>query len=66
MGFMDKLTWKEYFLIGGMLIIWSLAIYAGLIAISVGDIITTGFAVFAGVVFTGVLFIIIAIVDRIF
>jgi hypothetical protein len=66
MGFMDKLTWKEYFLIGGMLIIWSLAIYAGLTAISAGDIITTGFAVFAGVVFTGVLFIIIAIIDRIF
>lgn len=66
MGFMDKLSWKEYFLIGGLLIIWSLAIYAGLIALSRQDAVTAGLTLFIGIIFTGVLLIIIAIIDRIF
>ncbi len=65
-GFLDRLTWKEYFLIGGLLIIWAIVVYAGFSAFSAGDIVTLGFALFLGVIFTGALFILIAIIDRIF
>ena len=33
MGFLDKLTWKEYFLSGGLLIIWAIVAYAGINAL---------------------------------
>ena len=66
MGFLDKLTWKEYFLIGGLMIIWALVAYAGLNAISTSNIETFGIAIFIGVIGTGALFILIAIIDRIF
>ncbi|MHA1940565.1 MAG: hypothetical protein ACXACP_08550 [Candidatus Hodarchaeales archaeon] len=65
-GFLDRLTWKEYFLIGGLLIIWAIVAYAGISAFSAGDIVTLGFALFLGVIFTGALFILIAIIDRVF
>ena len=68
MGFLDKLTWKEYFLIGGLMIIWALVTYAGLNALTVNpiQIETFGLAVFIGIIGTGILFIIIAVIDRIF
>ena len=66
MGFLDKLTWKEYFLIGGLMIIWALVAYAGLTAITENTIETFGLAIFIGVIFTGILFILIAVIDRIF
>ena len=68
MGFLDKLTWKEYFLIGGLMIIWALVAYAGLTAITANppDIETFAFSVFIGIIGTGLLFILIAIIDRIF
>ncbi|MHA1993976.1 MAG: hypothetical protein ACW97Z_05510 [Candidatus Hodarchaeales archaeon] len=66
MGFLDKLTWKEYFLIGGLLIIWAVVVYAGVTSFADGDIVTFGFALLLGVIFTGALFILIALIDRIF
>ena len=66
MGFLDKLTWKEYFLIGGLMIIWAFVAYAGLNALSTSNIETFGLAIFIGVIATGVLFVLIAIIDRIF
>ncbi|MHA1236918.1 MAG: hypothetical protein ACTSR4_03440 [Candidatus Hodarchaeales archaeon] len=66
MGFLDKFSWKEYFLIGGLMIIWALVAYAGLTAITENTIETFGLAIFIGVIFTGILFILIAVIDRIF
>ena len=66
MGFLDKFTWKEYFLIGGLLIIWAVVAYAVFTSFTENDIVTLGFALFLGVIFTGVLFILIALIDRIF
>jgi len=69
MGFLGKFTWKEYFLIGGLIIIWSIAGFAAFNALTnnTGNgLITTGWAIFLGLVFTGALLILIAIVDRIF
>ena len=68
MGFLDKLTWKEYFLIGGLMIIWALVAYAGLNAITIDppNIETFALAIFIGIIATGSLFILIAIIDRIF
>ena len=69
MGFLDKLTWKEYFLIGGLMIIWALVIYAGLNAlftVNPPNIETFALAVFIGIIGTGLLFILIAVIDRIF
>ncbi|PWI48540.1 hypothetical protein CEE45_06550 [Candidatus Heimdallarchaeota archaeon B3_Heim] len=66
MGILDKLTWKEYFLIGGLMIIWAVVIYAGFTSFTDNDIVTFGFALFLGVIFTGALFILIALIDRIF
>lgn len=65
-GFLSALSWREYFLIGGLLIIWSLAGFGGLNAISDSDIPSAGLAVLIGLVFTGILLILIAIIDRIF
>ncbi|MHA1541521.1 MAG: hypothetical protein ACW96X_09145 [Promethearchaeota archaeon] len=69
MGFLDRLTWKEYFLIGGLMIIWALVAYAGLNAlftVNPPNIETFGLAVFIGIIGTGILFILIAVIDRIF
>ena len=68
MGFLDKLTWKEYFLIGGLMIIWALVAYAGLSALTVSppNIETFALSVFIGIIGTGLLFILIAVIDRIF
>ena len=65
-GFLSALSWREYFLLGGLLIIWSLAGFFGLNAISESDIPSAGLAVLIGLVFTGILLILIAIIDRIF
>jgi hypothetical protein len=66
MGFLDRFTWKEYFLIGGLLIIWALVAYAGLNALGTSNIETFGLAIFIGIIGTGILFILIAVIDRIF
>jgi len=66
MGFLDKLTWKEYFLIGGLMIIWALVAYAGINAFTTQTLENFGLAIFIGVIFTGILFILIAVIDRIF
>ena len=66
MGFLDRLTWKEYFLIGGLMIIWALVAYAGLNALTTSNVETFGLAVFIGIIGTGILFILIAVIDRIF
>ncbi len=67
MGFLDRLTWKEYFLIGGLMIIWSLVAYAGINALTTASNIETfGLAIFIGIIGTGILFILIAVIDRIF
>ena len=65
-GFLSALSWREYFLLGGLLIIWSLAGFFGLSAISEGDVQSAGIAVLIGLVFTGILLILIAIIDRVF
>ena len=59
MGFLDKLTWKEYFLIGGLLIIWATVAFVSFNAFGNDDITTVGFALFIGVIATGVLLILI-------
>ncbi|MHA1946788.1 MAG: hypothetical protein ACXAC6_08270 [Candidatus Hodarchaeales archaeon] len=66
MGFLDRLTWKEYFLIGGLMVIWALVAYAGINALTTSNIETFGLAVFIGIIGTGILFILIAVIDRIF
>jgi hypothetical protein len=65
-GFLSALSWREYFLIGGLLIVWAFAAFAGLNALNNNNITEAGFAVFLGIVFTGVLLILIAVIDRIF
>ena len=65
-GFLSALSWREYFLIGGLLIIWSLAGFGALNAWSENNIQSVGLAVLIGLVFTGILLILIAIIDRIF
>ncbi|MFX0086594.1 MAG: hypothetical protein ACFFAU_13065 [Candidatus Hodarchaeota archaeon] len=65
-GFLSALSWREYFLIGGLLIIWAFAALVGLNALNNENITEAGFAIFLGIVFTGVLLILIAIIDRIF
>ncbi len=65
-GFLSALSWREYFLIGGLLIIWAFAAFVGIDALNRENITQAGFAVFLGIVFTGVLLILIAIIDRVF
>ncbi|MFX0205330.1 MAG: hypothetical protein ACFFDT_05045 [Candidatus Hodarchaeota archaeon] len=65
-GFLSRFTWREYFLIGGLLIIWATVAFVSFNAFGNDDITTVGFALFIGVIATGVLLILIAIVERIF
>ncbi|MFX0173556.1 MAG: hypothetical protein ACFE9L_16825 [Candidatus Hodarchaeota archaeon] len=62
MGPLDKLDWKIYFLIGGLLVIW--AVVAIIILMDLFNL-DPLFSVLIGVVCTGALLIIIAIIDRI-
>ena len=64
MSFLDRLTWKEWFIIGGLVIIWALAVFTLLQALSDGEIVTAGFAVIVGVVFSAVLYALITLIDR--
>ncbi|MFW9778359.1 MAG: hypothetical protein ACFFE8_05845 [Candidatus Heimdallarchaeota archaeon] len=66
MGFLDNLTWKEYFLIGGLLIIWALVAWASLDAFSTNNIVNVGFFGIIGIVATGALLILIAVIEKIF
>ena len=65
-GFLSRFTWREYFLIGGLLIIWATVAFVSFNAFGNNDMTTVGCALFIGVVATGVLLILIAIVERIF
>ena len=65
-GFLSALSWREYFLIGGLLIVWAFAGFAGLNAFANNNVVEAGFALFLGIVFTGILLILIAIIDRMF
>lgn len=65
-GFLDNLTWKEYFLIGGLLIIWAVVAWASLDAFSRNDIPSVGLFGIIGIVATGALLILIAIIEKIF
>ena len=65
MGFLDRLTWKELLFIGGILIIWAFAGFAIIDAFGRNALTDAGFALFLGIVFTGALLIIIAVVDKI-
>lgn len=65
-GFLSRFTWREYFLIGGLLIIWAIVAFVSFNAFGNSDMPTIGFALFLGVIGTGVLLIIIAIMERIF
>ncbi|MFX1284060.1 MAG: hypothetical protein ACFFB5_10415 [Promethearchaeota archaeon] len=64
LSFIKNRTWKQYFLIAGLLIIWIIAIFALLQALAEVDILTAGFAVIIGVVFSGILYILIVIIDK--
>ncbi|MFW9853672.1 MAG: hypothetical protein ACFFFG_01335 [Candidatus Thorarchaeota archaeon] len=66
MGFLQNLTWKEYFLIGGLLIIWALVAWASVDAITANNIVNVGFFGIIGIVATGALLILIAVIEKIF
>ncbi|MFX1284055.1 MAG: hypothetical protein ACFFB5_10390 [Promethearchaeota archaeon] len=65
-GFLSRFTWREYLLVGGLLIIWATAAFFSFQAFSNDDINTVGWILFLGVICTGALLIIIALVERIF
>jgi len=64
-GFLSRFTWREYLLVGGLLIIWATVAFFSFQAFSNDDINTVGLIVFIGVVCTGALLIFIALVDKI-
>jgi len=66
MGFLDNMTWKEYFLVGGLLIIWAIVAWASLDAFSRNQLPTVGLFGIIGIVATGALLIMIAIIDKVF
>ncbi|MFW9905501.1 MAG: hypothetical protein ACFFFH_14260 [Candidatus Thorarchaeota archaeon] len=61
-GFLSRFNWREYFLIGGLLIIWATAVFISFNAFGNDDITTVGFALFIGVIPTSVLLMLIAII----
>lgn len=65
-GFLSRFTWREYLLVGGLLIIWATVAFFSFQAFGNDDINTVGLAVFFGVILTGALLILIALVERIF
>ncbi|MHA2247763.1 MAG: hypothetical protein ACXADY_22645 [Candidatus Hodarchaeales archaeon] len=65
-GFLSRFSWREYLLIGGLLIIWATVAFFSFQAFGNNDLETVGLVVFLGVIFTGVLLILIAIIERIF
>jgi hypothetical protein len=64
LSFLKELTWKQYFLIAGLIIIWAIALFALFQALIEVDILTAGFAIIVGIVFSGILYGLIAIIDR--
>ncbi|MFX0014390.1 MAG: hypothetical protein ACFFB2_08640 [Promethearchaeota archaeon] len=65
-GFLSRFSWREYLLIGGLLIIWATVGFFSFQAFGNDDIETIGVALFLGVICTGALLILIALVERIF
>ncbi|UCG02889.1 MAG: hypothetical protein JSW11_02655 [Candidatus Heimdallarchaeota archaeon] len=64
MSFLKQLTWKKFFLIAGLIIIWVIALFALFQALFVVDILTAGFAIIVGIVFSGILYGLLVIIDR--
>lgn len=65
LSFLKEFTWKQYFLIAGLVIIWIFALFALFQALIIEvDILTAGFAIIVGIVFSGILYGLIAIIDR--
>ncbi|MFX0205332.1 MAG: hypothetical protein ACFFDT_05055 [Candidatus Hodarchaeota archaeon] len=65
MSFLKGFSWKRFFLIVGLIIIWAIALLAIFQALLAVDIITAGFAIIIGIVFSGILYVLLAIIDRI-
>ncbi len=64
LSFLKEFTWKKCFLIVGLIIIWAVALFALFQALFDVDILTAGFAIIVGIVFSGILYVLIAIIDR--
>lgn len=64
MSFLKRLTWKQNFLIAGLIVIWAIAAFALFQALTEVDILTAGFAVIVGIVFSGILYALISLIDR--
>ncbi|MFX0014392.1 MAG: hypothetical protein ACFFB2_08650 [Promethearchaeota archaeon] len=64
MSFRERFTWKKFFLFAGLIIIWVIAAFALLQALSEVDILTAGLAIIVGIVFSGILYILISIINR--
>ncbi|MFW9905503.1 MAG: hypothetical protein ACFFFH_14270 [Candidatus Thorarchaeota archaeon] len=64
MRFLKDFSWKRFFLFVGLIIIWAIALFAIFQALFVVDILTAGFALIIGIVFSGILYILLAIIDR--
>ncbi|MFX0124342.1 MAG: hypothetical protein ACFFAE_11940 [Candidatus Hodarchaeota archaeon] len=65
MSFLKELTWKRCFLVTGLIIIWAIALFALFQALIEVDILIAGFAIIVGIVFSGILYGLIAIIDRV-
>jgi hypothetical protein len=64
LGFLKDLTWKQCFLFVGLIIIWAIALFVLFQALIEVDILTAGFAIIVGIVFSGILYVLLAIIDR--
>jgi hypothetical protein len=64
LSILKRFTWKQFFLIAGLIIIWAIALFALFQALIEVDILTAGFAIIVGIVFSGILYGLIAIIDR--
>ena len=64
MSFLKELTWKKFILFVGLIIIWAIALFALFQALLAVDILTAGFAIIVGIIFSGILYFLLAIIDR--
>ncbi|UCE13383.1 MAG: hypothetical protein JSV04_14510 [Candidatus Heimdallarchaeota archaeon] len=61
---MSRFTWRKYFLLFGIIIIWGIAGFAGIQALGDADILTAAFSIIVAIAFTLVLSILISLIDR--
>ena len=64
MSVLRRLTWKQNFIIAGLIVIWAIVAFALVQALREVDILTAGFAVIVGIVFSGILYALISLIDR--